>query len=324
MMENGFEETYKDISGDDDFGFIEESDLLVLDNLDSISSSVEGEISLLDSLDLGDIGTIGSVKEREIEEVKFNNLFYIDFLGLNALTLLKEEFEVIKTVILMNLDKKKLNVFTKDMQHFNNYIRFLAFSNNNPVFKNNKDLQPEAINIADEFNTKVELLARLTEELTTQIDLDKESIRGKGTNTMDAITKDRATSEWLESVIASSKNITKSMKVMEVLIEEYRKKAEMTSILTKERAKDLVELYKTANYTYTQEEREILTLLNFPVAIIGNESMIKPPNIQSTYNESKQNTSGKSVTYKVEEKLLLKIYNAYTVKRSNIDFLANY
>ena len=25
------------------------------------------------------------------------------------------------------------------------------------VFKNNKDLQPEAINIADEFNTKVEL-----------------------------------------------------------------------------------------------------------------------------------------------------------------------
>lgn len=215
------------------------------------------------SLDDISFDVVGSTED------KFDGKFYVNYVGINPCTILKEDINLLEVIVRQNMDYNKLNFLIKNLKNFRNYSRNIAEN-----IEDNEDRQI-ALDMIKKLNHAIEVFEELLgsdriylRDLKLKKEYKKEleglmSSKTEINEIFDDIKLNNINNNYKEEDYKYIKSLCKSMNYIFKIVDE-RKDKELSLKIGQ---------YRRSQYKYTPEEFKIMKLLEFPVAIAGNENI---------------------------------------------------
>lgn len=254
-----------------------------LSNEETISISDLEELNLMgDDLDIDNISIEEFVPIEDDEEFeivdyehkkegpKFKGKFYIDFLGINSLVILKEDTDVLSDVIFAFFQPKIKHLIT-NIEMFNEHI-------------NEKSKELVANETLLQMGVEEKIMENIIKdwryryaEFLKMVDIYRpeglDSIELEYTDTQTSISMINSSSFRKTFFNLQRENSRKRYEIYNKIKQIYVRTKEKQ--LSTEQIKDVREKYRNSSYSYTEKELKVLRALGFPVSIAKTESSIK-------------------------------------------------
>lgn len=241
--------------------------------------------------------------ESEEYGKEWNKKFFVGYMGLNILTIYKEDINVIRILSILNPDKKRLNFLIKTLKEHQNYINSKLM--NNKIDDTNILTTVEKIveNVIEKIDV-LDSIKYLQHPNFYYINIDSNNtfieVLNNETYTRDLINYFYNELELTDDVLDKLDYIINSANIIL-----------KTKLIDNDKFINQLGEYKTRNYEYSDDEIKALEFIEAPTSIINNESILKP-RLNTDINYLVRNSN--RYLYK---KSLIEVINVYNTRINN-------
>lgn len=241
--------------------------------------------------------------ESEEYGKEWNKKFFVGYMGLNILTIYKEDINVIRILSILNPDKKRLNFLIKTLKEHQNYINSKLM--NNKIDDTNILTTVEKIveNVIEKIDV-LDSIKYLQHPSFYYINIDSNNtfieVLNNETYTRDLINYFYNELELTDDVLDKLDYIINSANIIL-----------KTKLIDNDKFINQLGKYKTRNYEYSDDEIKALEFIEAPTSIINNESILKP-RLNTDINYLVRNSN--RYLYK---KSLIEVINVYNTRINN-------
>lgn len=284
--------------------------------VDENSLNIDSNFGELEDIDLGTLDLPESTPQglSISKPKKWKNQYYIGYLGLNFLTMYKENKNTLQLLVILNPDKNKLRFLIETLKEHREYIDNKLYNDTNISDEDARFVMSILNNVYE----KIELLENLKNFIFPQTDyINKDS----DINLLQLLNDPNATRDLI--------NYYKNCNYNEDNINKLKNLINSINIIVNMMDPDFFgdpkgyEDYSINTYQYLPAEREALRYIEAPTALMENESIIKPK-VNTDVEVLKRDTSRyyfKKVTLD-----LLNLYHArvYAKQKPNLVKIVGY
>lgn len=241
--------------------------------------------------------------ESEEYGKEWNKKFFVGYMGLNILTIYKEDINVIRILSILNPDKKRLNFLIKTLKEHQNYINSKLM--NNKIDDTNILTTVEKIveNVIEKIDV-LDSIKYLQHPNFYYINIDSNNtfieVLNNETYTRDLINYFYNELELTDDVLDKLDYIINSANIIL-----------KTKLIDNDKFINQLGEYKIRNYEYSDDEIKALEFIEAPTSIINNESILKP-RLNTDINYLVRNSN--RYLYK---KSLIEVINVYNTRINN-------
>lgn len=247
-----------------------EKDIKVIDDdIFGLDSNIDNNFDNLGDIDLSilDSSVGNNPTEVSTQVKKWKKQYYIGYLGLNFLTIYKENNNILQLLVILNPDKNKLRFLIETLKEHWRYV-------DNKIYNDN-EISEEDIRymstILNNVNDKIGLL----ENLKNFIFPETGYINKDSDINLIQLLNDAATTRELVDYYRNCRYTDDNKSKLKNLVDSINIIVDMMDPGFFGDINALDE-YSSRNYQYSSEEREALRYIEAPVALMENESVIKP------------------------------------------------
>lgn len=247
-----------------------EKDIRVVDeDMFGLDTDIDDNFDNLGGIDLSilDSSVGNNPTEISIQAKKWKKQYYIGYLGLNFLTIYKENNNILQLLVILNPDKNKLRFLIETLREHWKYVDSKIYNDN--------EISEEDIRyistILNNVNDKIELLENLKNFIFPETGyINKDS----DINLLQLL-NDAATTRELVDYYKNCRYTDDNKSKLKNLVNSINI---IVNMMDPGFFRDINTLneYSSRNYQYSPEEREALSYIEAPIALMGNESVIKP------------------------------------------------
>lgn len=256
---------------------------------------------LQDFFDSDDSGT--QTIESEEYDKKWNKKFFVGYMGLNILTIYKEDINVIRILSILNPDKKRLNFLIKTLKEHQNYINSKLMNNKIDDTSILTTVEKIVENVIEKIDV-LDSIKYLQHPNFYYINIDSNNtfieVLNNETYTRDLINYFYNELELTNDVLDKLDYIINSANIIL-----------KTKLIDNDKFINQLGEYKTRNYEYSDDEVKALEFIEAPTSIMNNESILKP-RLNTDINYLVRNSN--RYLYK---KSLIEIINVYNTRINN-------
>lgn len=273
-----------------------------MDKDNNIIVNFDSNDDLLQDFFNSDDSGIQTIQSEEYGK-EWNKKFFVGYMGLNILTIYKEDINVIRILSILNPDKKRLNFLIKTLKEHQNYINSKLM--NNKIDDTNILTTVEKIveNVIEKIDV-LDSIKYLQHPNFYYINIDSNNtfieVLNNETYTRDLINYFYNELELTDDVLDKLDYIINSANIIL-----------KTKLIDNDKFINQLGEYKTRNYEYSDDEIKALEFIEAPTSIINNESVLKP-RLNTDINYLVRNSN--RYLYK---KSLIEVINVYNTRINN-------
>lgn len=202
-------------------------------------------------------------------EDKFDGRFYVNYVGINPCTIIKEDLDLLVSIIRQNMDYNKLSFLIKNLSNFRDYSRRLSEEIKDPE---EREIASNMIKRLNESIESFESLLGSDRVYLRDLKLKKEYKKG-----LEGLMASKSeTIEIFEDIKLNNVNniyTDEDFKYIKILLKSMN---HIYKVVDERKDKNLslkIHDYRLSYYKYTPKEMEVMKKLEFPTSIAGNENI---------------------------------------------------